>query len=145
MESLFRGFGVEVQLTSNFTKSSDPKDQFKDAFLKVRETLTRIGIASKKDQILYQSCHILHKRGHYALLHFKELFALDGKMHNFSAEDRQRRNKIVSLLEEWNLVKVINPADIKDQISLNQVKILQYGEKDAWKLVSKYSIGNRKD
>jgi hypothetical protein len=146
MDSLFRGYGVEIQLTPNYSKLIiDPKDEFKDSFLKVRETLTRIGIASKKDQVLYQSCHILHKRGHYAILHFKELFALDGKLHNFSEEDKQRRNKIVSLLEEWNLLKVVNPSDIKSQISLNQIKILPWNDKESWKLVSKYSIGTRKD
>lgn len=113
-------------------------------FLKVKETLTRIGVASKKDKILYQSCHILHKQGRYYVVHFKELFALDGKPTNFTDEDRSRRNTIVSLLEEWNLVKIMNRHLLEDKISLNQVKIISFKEKDSWVLTSKYNVGKKK-
>jgi len=113
-------------------------------FLKVKETLTRMGVASKKDKILYQSCHILHKQGRYYVVHFKELFALDGKPTNFTDEDRSRRNTIVSLLEEWNLVKIMNKKLLEDKIPLNQVKIISFKEKDSWQLTSKYSVGKKK-
>jgi len=113
-------------------------------FLKVKETLTRMGVASKKDKILYQSCHILHKQGRYYVVHFKELFALDGKSTNFTDEDRSRRNTIASLLEEWNLIKIMNKKLLEDKIPLNQVKILSFKEKDSWQLTSKYSVGKKK-
>jgi hypothetical protein len=113
-------------------------------FLKIKETLTRIGVASKKDKILYQSCHILHKQGRYYLVHFKELFALDGKPSNFSEDDRQRRNSIALLLEEWNLFKIVNKNLIDSKAPLNQIKVLAFKEKADWDLQSKYTIGRKK-
>lgn len=113
-------------------------------FLKVKETLTRMGVASKKDKIIYQSCHILHKQGRYYVVHFKELFALDGKPTNFTDEDRFRRNTIASLLEEWNLLKIINSVLIDSKLPLSQVKIISFKEKDDWILMSKYSVGKKK-
>jgi hypothetical protein len=115
-----------------------------DDFLKVKETLTRIGVASRKDQSLYQSCHILHKQGKYYIVHFKELFMLDGKPANFSDEDKARRNTIAGLLEEWGLVKIVEPSAVENKIPLNQVKILPFKEKDQWTLVSKYNIGRKR-
>jgi hypothetical protein len=117
----------------------------KDDFLKVRETLTRIGVASKKDQILFQSCHILHKRGQYYIVHFKELFALDGKPTDISENDLSRRNAIIKLLEDWGLVKVVRKSQIETPppIFLSQIKILSHKEKDDWELVPKYSIGKK--
>ena len=115
-----------------------------DDFLKVRETLTRIGVSSRKEKVLYQSCHILHKRGKYYLVHFKELFALDGKPSNISDNDIQRRNAIANLLEEWGLVKILNPEIMKDNIApLHQVKIISFKEKDDWELITKYNIGKK--
>lgn len=114
-------------------------------FLKVKETLTRIGIASHKEKKLYQSCHILHKQGKYYIVHFKELFMLDGKINNFDEEDKGRRNTIVNLLEEWGLVKSVNAAQVQDPIApLSQIKILSHAEKGQWELVAKYSIGKKK-
>ena len=116
----------------------------KDDFLKVRETLTRIGVASKKERVLYQSCHILHKQGRYYIVHFKELFALDGKETDFSENDIARRNTIAKLLEDWELVKVVNKESIKDPIvSLSQIKILSHKEKNDWELIPKYNIGKK--
>ena len=116
-----------------------------DDFLKVRETLTRIGVASRKDKIIYQSCHILHKQGRYFIVHFKELFALDGKPTNFSENDQARRNTIANLLAEWGLIKLINPEEISELIvPLNQLKILSFKEKDLWELTAKYNIGSKK-
>ena len=116
-----------------------------DDFLKVRETLTRIGVASRKDKILYQSCHILHKQGRYFIVHFKELFALDGKPTNFSENDQARRNTIANLLAEWGLIKLINPEEISELVvPLNQLKILSFKEKDMWELTAKYNIGSKK-
>jgi hypothetical protein len=117
----------------------------KDDFLKVRETLTRIGVASKKDRILYQSCHILHKQGKYYIVHFKELFALDGKPTDLSENDLSRRNAIAQLLEDWGLVKIVNrkQAENPPPIFLSQIKILSHKEKDDWDLVPKYSIGKK--
>ena len=116
----------------------------KDDFLKVRETLTRIGVASKKDQTLYQSCHILHKRGQYYVVHFKELFALDGKDTNISTSDIERRNTIAILLQDWNLLKVVDAEKTQNRTSLSSIKILSYAEKPKWQLVQKYAIGVRK-
>ena len=111
-------------------------------FLKIRETLSRIGVASRKSQELFQSCHILHKRGKYYIVHFKELFKLDGKPTNLDENDIGRRNTIVSLLEQWNLVKVVNKSMIQEpRASLSQVKIIPYKEKSEWILTAKYSIG----
>jgi hypothetical protein len=116
-----------------------------DDFLKVRETLTRIGVASKKDQILYQSCHILHKRGQYYIVHFKELFALDGKPTDITENDLSRRNAIVKLLQDWGLVTVVKKQQIENPppIFLSQIKILSHKEKDDWQLVPKYNIGKK--
>ena len=115
-----------------------------DDFLKVRETLTRIGVSSRKEKVLYQSCHILHKQGKYYIVHFKELFALDGKPSNISENDIQRRNAIAKLLEEWGLVKVMNPTLMKDNIApLHQIKIISFKEKDEWQLITKYNIGKK--
>jgi len=116
-----------------------------DDFLKIRETLTRIGVASRKDRKLYQSCHILHKQGRYYIVHFKELFMLDGKPSNFSDEDRGRRNTIANLVAEWGLVQLIDPSKTREPIALlSQIKVLPYKEKDDWELVSKYNIGRKK-
>jgi len=116
-----------------------------DDFLKVRETLTRIGVASKKDSILYQSCHILHKQGKYYIVHFKELFALDGKPSDISENDLSRRNAITKLLQDWGLVKVVNNKQIEtpEPIFLSQIKIISHKEKDDWDLVPKYNIGKK--
>ena len=113
-----------------------------DDFLKVRETLSRIGIASRKERKLYQSCHILHKQGRYFLVHFKELFALDGKPSNISINDVQRRNTIATLLSDWGLVEIMGNAD--DKAPLSQIKVLTYKEKNEWLLETKYNIGNKK-
>lgn len=113
-------------------------------FLKIKETLTRIGVASKKDRKLYQSCHILHKQGKYYIVHFKELFALDGKPSNFSDDDIGRRNTIANLLEEWGLVKLVFKEKSSSPISpLSQIKILAYKDKDGWELIAKYNIGRK--
>jgi hypothetical protein len=114
-------------------------------FLKIKETLTRIGIASRKDKKIYQSCHILHKQGKYYIVHFKELFMLDGKINNFDDDDKGRRNTIVNLLEEWKLIRTVVPAMIQDPVApLSQIKILSHKEKGEWELVAKYSIGKKK-
>lgn len=116
-----------------------------DDFLKVRETLTRIGVASKKDRRLYQSCHILHKQGRYYIVHFKELFALDGKPSNISEDDLARRNTIANLMSEWGLVQLIDPKKSSDPVApLSQIKVLAHKEKDEWELVTKYNIGKRR-
>lgn len=115
-----------------------------DDFLKVRETLTRIGVASRKDQTLYQSCHILHKQGRYFVVHFKELFALDGKHVDLSENDLHRRNTIAHLLEDWGLVEILSPDMCEDTAPLSQIKVLTFGEKDEWKLLTKYNIGKKK-
>ena len=135
MSDIFKGVGVEVTLENE------------DAFLKVRETLTRIGVSSRKEKVLYQSCHILHKQGRYVILHFKELFSLDGKPSTITDNDIQRRNAITNLLEEWGLLKILK--DEKEKIEgnlapLHQIKIISYKEKDDWELVSKYTIGKKK-
>ena len=132
-DDIFNGKGIEIRLGEE------------DDFLKVKETLTRIGVASRKDKILYQSCHILHKQGRYALVHFKELFELDGKSSNFSDEDKGRRNTIAKLLEDWGLVKIVEPNEVKDpKAPLSQIKILSFKEKKEWVLEAKYSIGKKK-
>tara|TARA_B100000131_G_scaffold127430_1_gene124430 strand:+ start:577 stop:996 length:420 start_codon:yes stop_codon:yes gene_type:complete len=116
-----------------------------DDFLKVRETLTRIGVASRKEKKLYQSCHILHKQGRYYIVHFKELFALDGKKANLSINDVQRRNRIVQLLSDWGLVSINAKEVIADVAPLSQIKVLAYKEKGDWTLESKYNIGKKKE
>ena len=130
--NIFLGHGIEINLNS------------KEDFLKIKETLTRIGISSKKEKKLFQSCHILHKQGRYAIIHFKELFALDGKSTDFSEEDEGRRNTIAALLEEWNLVKIIEVEKAKNpRTPMNRIKIIFHKEKQDWILVSKYNIGRQ--
>jgi len=115
-------------------------------FLKIKETLTRIGVASRKDKKLYQSCHIFHKQGKYYIVHFKEMFSIDGKPSNFSDEDKGRRNKIVSLLEDWGLLKVVESQKIKEPISpMSQIKIINHKEKKDWILEAKYNMGRKKN
>ena len=113
-----------------------------DDFLKIRETLTRIGVASRKDQKLYQSCHILHKQGRYFIVHFKELFLLDGKPSNLIENDIQRRNTIATLLADWGLVSLVNPSQAQDCAPLRQIKVIPFKEKTQWELCPKYNIGN---
>jgi hypothetical protein len=115
-----------------------------DDFLKVKETLTRIGVASKKSDTLFQSCHILHKQGKYYIVHFKELFALDGKPSDFTEEDQSRRNTISNLLEEWELVKIVNAEKVANAGSLSTIKIIPFNQKSEWELVAKYTIGKKK-
>jgi len=115
-----------------------------DDFLKVRETLTRIGVASRKEKKIYQSCHILHKQGRYYIVHFKELFALDGKHANLTVNDVQRRNRIIQLLVDWGLVEILNADKIQDIAPLNQIKVLSYKDKGDWVLETKYNIGSKK-
>ena len=115
-----------------------------DDFLKVRETLTRIGVASRSENKLYQSCHILHKQGKYYIVHFKELFLLDGKESNFSDNDMQRRNKIAKLLSEWGLLSVVDETKLEESSSISQIKIIPHREKNDWELIPKYSIGSKK-
>lgn len=114
-------------------------------FLKIKETLTRIGVASRKEKKLYQSCHIFHKQGKYYIVHFKEMFAIDGKPSNFSDEDKGRRNKIIELLQDWGLLKIVEEKDIKDPLaSMSQIKIINHKEKDEWTLEAKYNMGRKK-
>ena len=114
-----------------------------DNFLKVRETLTRIGIASKKDNTLYQSCNILHKQGRYFIVHFKELFALDGKDSNITSGDIERRNAIAALLQDWDLLKIVSATKAENKASLSQIKVVSFKEKNQWNLVAKYNIGKK--
>ena len=131
-----------MSLIENMVEVTLPNEE---NFLKVKETLTRIGIASKKDRKLYQSCHILHKQGRYYIVHFKELFMLDGKANDFSDDDRARRNTIVNLLQEWDLVKTVNEGQTEEPVaSLSQIKILPHKEKSEWELIAKYSIGKKR-
>jgi hypothetical protein len=132
-DDIFKGKGVEIRLGEE------------DDFLKIKETLTRIGVASRKDKTLYQSCHILHKQGKFYIVHFKEMFAIDGKPTNFSDEDKGRRNTIAILLQDWGLLKIVdeNRAE-KVRAPMNQIKILSHKEKDEWTLSPKYSIGKKK-
>jgi hypothetical protein len=132
-EDVFSGYGVEVIL-------ENPDD-----FLKVKETLTRIGIASKKNKTLYQSCHILHKRNRYAILHFKELFGLDGKESTLTETDVEKRNAISKLLSDWGLVKIVDPKQIEStdvKMAISQIKVIPFKEKTQWDLLPKYTIGN---
>ena len=133
---------VEVQWTKDDMVEVTLKEP--DDFLKVRETLTRIGVASRKEKKLYQSCHILHKKGQYYIVHFKELFALDGKKANLSENDFQRRNRIIKLLSDWGLVNVVKESAITDAAPLSQIKVIAYKEKGEWILESKYNIGKKK-
>ena len=116
-----------------------------DDFLKVRETLTRIGVASRKDKKLFQSCHILHKQGRYFIVHFKELFALDGKHSNLSDNDIERRNTIAQLLSDWGLISIINPDNAKNKAPLSQIKVISFKDKGNWSLETKYNIGKKVD
>lgn len=125
-------FGIKVAL-------KEPDD-----FLKVKETLSRIGISSRKEKTLYQSCHILHKRGEYYILHFKELFMLDGKTADFTDEDKRRRNVIAWLLNEWGLAEIVDQKMIEDRLNVSQIKIVPHKEKNDWEFVSKYSVGTKK-
>tara|TARA_B110000977_G_scaffold187963_1_gene255663 strand:- start:29 stop:433 length:405 start_codon:yes stop_codon:yes gene_type:complete len=132
IEDIFKGVGIEISLPTP------------DSFLKVKETLTRIGISSRKEKKLYQTCHILHKQGRYAILHFKELFILDGKKNTFTEEDLARRNTIVNLLEEWELVSITNADKTEGLVApINQIKILSHKEKSNWTLEAKYNIGKK--
>ncbi len=115
-----------------------------DDFLKVRETLTRIGVASRKEKKLYQSCHILHKQGRYYIVHFKELFALDGKRANLFQNDVQRKNRIAQLLQDWGLIKIVSQEQVADAAPLSQIKVLSFKDKNDWTLESKYNIGKKK-
>jgi hypothetical protein len=129
-DDIFDGLGVEINLKN------------KEDFLKVKETLTRIGVSSKKEKKLFQSCHILHKRGRYAIMHFKEMFLLDGLESDISNDDIGRRNTIVRLLVEWNLIDAVDPDEYKEpQISLARLKIIPHKEKEQWQLIPKYHIG----
>jgi hypothetical protein len=133
---------LKINLVDRLVEVNLPNEE---SFLKVKETLTRIGIASKKEQKLYQSCHILHKQGKYYIVHFKELFMLDGKMNDFSEEDKAHRNTIVALLGEWELIKAVDSALIAEpRAPLSQIKILPHKEKGEWELVAKYSIGKKR-
>jgi hypothetical protein len=115
-----------------------------DDFLKVRETLTRIGVSSRKEKVLYQSCHILHKQGKYYIVHFKELFALDGKLSTITENDIQRRNAIANLLQEWGLIKIVNYDIVENNMApIHQIKIISFKEKDEWELIAKYNIGKK--
>jgi len=133
LDDIFRGVGIEILLDEQ------------DDFLKVRETLTRIGVSSRKEKVLYQSCHILHKQGRYAIVHFKELFALDGKKTDISENDIHRRNAIAKLLQDWGLITIVNPAILENSIApIHQIKIISFMEKYDWDLVSKYNIGKKR-
>ena len=130
-------YGIEDMLEISFKENDD--------FLKIRETLTRIGVASRKDKTLYQSCHILHKRGKYYLVHFKELFALDGKESSITENDLARRNAIARLLEEWDLLSILDEEKSSTPLApMSQIKVLPHKEKPEWNLVAKYNIGNAK-
>ena len=132
----------EVQWTKDDMVEVNLKEP--DDFLKVRETLTRIGVASRKEKKLYQSCHILHKKGQYYIVHFKELFALDGKKVNLSENDIQRRNRIVILLSDWGLVEIVKETVVSDAAPLSQIKVIAYKDKGEWILESKYNIGKKR-
>ena len=137
-----------MESENNEIKNWSPTDMLEvslnepDDFLKIRETLTRIGVASRKDQKLYQSCHILHKQGRYFIVHFKELFLLDGKPSNLVENDLERRNTIATLLADWGLVSIINPDASKNLAPLRQIKVIPFKEKTQWELCPKYNIGN---
>nr|QMP82906.1 MAG: hypothetical protein [Caudoviricetes sp.] len=132
-DNLFKGFGVQVSFADE------------DSFLKIKETLTRIGIASRKEKTIYPSCYILHKRGEYAILHFKELFALDGKTTDISENDIARRNTIALLLQDWELLKIIDNKPIEETVvDMSQIKILTFKEKSDWNISHKYSVGAKK-
>ena len=133
-------------MTIDTDKMIEVKLKTADDFLKIRETLTRIGVASRKDKTLYQSCHILQKQGRYFIVHFKELFALDGKPSNFSESDMSRRNTIANLLAEWGLLELVNPEITKEPVApISQIKVLPFKEKNEWNLTAKYNIGKKSE
>jgi hypothetical protein len=132
MSDIFKGLGVEV----TFKRRED--------FLRIKETLTRIGVASKQENKLFQSCHILHKKGRYAIVHFKEMFALDGKETDISEDDIARRNKIALLLSDWKLLELVDPDKISDIAQMSGIKVIPYKDKQDWQLVSKYTIGKKR-
>ena len=134
---------IEPQVNWSQDKMIEVKLNEPDDLLKVRETLTRIGVASRKEKKLYQSCHILHKQGKYFIVHFKELFALDGKFANLTINDVQRRNRITRLLSDWGLISILKEESIQDIAPLNQIKVLPYKDKNEWKLEQKYNIGKK--
>ena len=134
---------IEPQVNWSQDQMVEVKLNEPDDFLKVRETLTRIGVASRKEKKLYQSCHILHKQGRYYIVHFKELFALDGKHANLTVNDVQRRNRIVRLLADWGLITVVKESAVTDIAPLNQIKVLAYKDKNDWILEQKYNIGKK--
>ena len=134
---------IEPQVNWSQDKMIEVKLNEPDDFLKVRETLTRIGVASRKEKKLYQSCHILLKQGKYFIVHFKELFALDGKFANLTINDVQRRNRITRLLSDWGLISILKEESIQDIAPLNQIKVLPYKDKNEWKLEQKYNIGKK--
>ena len=132
-------------MNDTLDKLIEVKIDGEESFLKIKETLTRIGVASRKDNKLYQSCHIFHKQGRYYIVHFKEMFLLDGKPSNFTDEDMGRRNKIIELLQDWGLLSVLDPEKIKEPIvPMNQIKVLNYKEKGDWILEAKYQIGRKR-
>ena len=138
-DDIFRGLGIEIALKP--TDGIEGPERFSDAFHIVRETLTRIGIASKKTKTLYQSVHILHKRNQYALMHFKSLFKLDGKPADISVEDIARRNTIAQLLEDWKLLTILDKEKVRELLPLSQLRIISFQDKKNWTLCQKYSIG----
>lgn len=129
-------------ITNTLVEIRLPED---DSFLKIKETLTRIGVSSRKENKLFQSCHILHKKGKYYIVHFKEMFKLDGKTSNFDENDKARRNRIIKLLEEWNLLTVVDPNQISDPIApMNQIKVIRHDDRENWTLETKYNIGGKR-
>lgn len=142
MSDLFKGYGVEIDLVIDPT-NPDKEAAGRTAFLKVKETLTRIGISSKKDKSLFQTCHIFHKQGHYAIMHFKEMFAYDGRSTNFSEDDKARRNTIVNRLVEWNLVKLKGKQQLSPVAPGSYIKIIKFEEKEFWNLEQKYNVGRK--
>ena len=135
---------AEIEITWSPDQMVEVTPNEPDDFLKVRETLTRIGVASRKEKKLYQSCHILHKQGKYYIVHFKELFALDGKRANLFENDVQRRNRVTQLLSDWGLVNIVDKERVQDSAPLSQIKVLSYKDKGDWTLESKYNIGKKK-
>ncbi len=131
-DDVFSGHGIEISLLDD------------DNFHKIRETVTRIGVASKREKTLYQSVHLLHKRGRYALMHFKELFELDGRESNYCTEDEARRNRIALLLQEWGLVRILHPEKLTNVAPMSRIKVLAHKEKDSWRLEPKHSLGSRR-
>ena len=145
LDTLDSGIGMSVDNSWHPEKMLEVQLKEPDDFLKVRETLTRIGVASRKDKKLFQSCHILHKQGRYFIVHFKELFALDGKHSNLSDNDIERRNTITQLLSDWGLISIINPDTATNKAPLSQIKVISFKDKSNWSLETKYNIGKKVD